>query len=182
MECSRVRNLLADYSVDLLDRRAAEAVKVHLTSCADCAEELRILEGVVVLVEQHGTRQPPVGLFNGVRNRIESGQVVQERAPWWAWLFSAPMKGAAMGAATAALAIAVLLPSTKTGVPVIPIHNEGIPGRSVASSPLASSIRQHAMSAGQGPLTDRVAWEAMAQLASQDGEKDHDERGRPGVQ
>ena len=31
------------------------------------------------------------------------------------------------------------------------------------STALAGSIRQHAISAGEGPLTDRVAWEAMAQ-------------------
>jgi hypothetical protein len=181
MECLRVRDMLADYSVDLLDRRTTEGVKTHLETCADCAEELRILEGVVALVEQYGERQPPVGLFNGVRNRIESGDMVRERTPWWAWLI-APMKGAAMGAATAALALAMLLPNGKTPVPgPLDMHTESGPGGRTASSPLAQSIRQHAMSAGRGTLTERVAWEAMAQLVTQDSDTDEVGRSAPRV-
>jgi hypothetical protein len=170
MLCSRVRDLLADYSVQILDRRTQHEVASHLELCADCRQELRVLEGVVALVEEHGFRQPPVALFNGVRNRIESGEVVRERAPWWAWMFSMPARAAAMGVAVAAVALSVALPTGNGGkLPTIAIHqpSNGMI-TSTANNELAGSIRQHALSAGEGPLTDRVAWEALAQIVSQE--------------
>jgi hypothetical protein len=165
----------------MLDGRAHAEVRHHLDVCEECRRELRVLDGVMALVEEQGFRQPPVGLFNGVRNRIESGDVVRERAPWWSWMFTAPARAAAMGMAVAAVALALFLPAGpgQNIPPMLNVHGgDGIVGN-VASNTLAGSIRQHALSAGEGSLTDRVAWEAVAQLVIQDRDE---ERKRLGVE
>jgi hypothetical protein len=67
----------------------------------------------------------------------------------------------------AALAFALLAPAGPNGMPApIPLVDTTTSGPT--STALAGSIRQHAISAGDGPLTDRVAWEAMAQLVTQE--------------
>ncbi len=168
MNCSRVQDLLPDYSVEMLDSRTQLAVREHLAGCDACREELRALENVVVLVEQYGERQPPPGLFNAVRNRIEAGDFVRERPAWWAFLNTRPARVAGMGLAMAAVAAVAVLPVG--GPPQMPdrlaVHPSA--GAPVTSTALASSIRQHAMSAVEGPVTERVAWEAMAQLVTLD--------------
>src|SRR5438045_3465985 len=97
MDCSRVRDLLPDYSVEILDGRTRAAVERHLEVCAGCRAERRAQDDVMGLVEQFGARQPPPGLFNAVRNRIEGGDLVRERPAWWAWLYSRPARVLGMG-------------------------------------------------------------------------------------
>lgn len=174
MNCSRIQDLLADYSVEILDARTHQTVEGHLAACVACRKELQVMDAVVALVEEQGVRQPPVGLFNGVRNRIESGAIERERPAWWAWLSTGPARALAMGGAMAAVALGLLMPTgSHYAGPVLPdIHAQPGGGSAVASGELAGSIRQHALSAAEGPLTDRVAWEAMAQLVSQDGSGD----------
>jgi len=174
MNCSRIQDLLPDYAVELLDARTRATVESHLELCAECRAELRAQDAVMELVATHGVRQPPPGLFNAVRNRIESGDVVRERAPWWAWIYSGPARVAAMGMATAAVAVAVLMPTGKPASTIHALDMHPVSRGAVSTSAMASSIRQHAMSAGEGPLTDRVAWEAMAQLVAQDKEREKD--------
>jgi anti-sigma factor RsiW len=159
--------LLPDLSVELLDSRLRREVTAHLDACELCSRELRELESVVCLVERYGSVEPPPGLFNAVRNRIESGEVRRERPFWWAWMYSRPARAAAMGLATGAVVLGLVVPAGPPPIPSPSIHPE--PAGTVSTA-LASSIRQHAISASEGPLTDRVAWEAMAQLASLDGE------------
>jgi hypothetical protein len=175
MECPRVRDLLADYSVEMLEARQQRQVDAHLDGCADCREELRILNAVVVLVEEHGALNPPVGLFNGVRNRIEAGDFVRERPAWWAIFLTPPARAGAMAMAMGAVVLGLVVPTGPSRVQQpLPIHVTET--SSMASGDLASSIRQHAMSAVEGPLADRVAWEAMAQIAAQNVP---DEDGKP---
>lgn len=172
MNCNRVRDLLPDYSMDMLDGRERQGVQTHLAACEECRAELRAQDAVVALIEEHGARQPPPGLFNGVRNAIEAGTVVRERAPWWSFLYTGPARAAGMSLALGALALGIFLP---IGSPVpnqgpLPLHIDN--GAPIATTALASSIRQHAMSATEGPLADRVAWEAMAQLVAEDDERE----------
>lgn len=167
MDCSRTRDLLPDYSVEILDVRTHREVDAHLQSCADCREELRVMDSVMSLVESHGALEPPVGLFNGVRNRIESGDFVRQRPAWWAVFLTKPARVGAMGLAMGAVVLGLVMPtgpSPQVHVPLPLNPDAGV--SSVASGELGNSIRQHAMSASEGPLADRVAWEAMAQLAS----------------
>ena len=169
MKCSQVQDLLPDYSVELLDSRTHRAVETHLTECEGCRVELHAQDAVMALVEEFGAVEPPVGLFNGVRNRIESGAVVRERPAWWAWLNTRPARGLAMGLAMATVVVGLVFPVKDGGNaagPLLQVH--GGPADAVTSTALASSIRQHAMSSTEGPLADRVAWEAMAQLVTQD--------------
>lgn len=176
MNCSRIRDLLPDYAVELLDGRTRVVVERHLEECADCRAELRVQDDVMTLVEQYGVRQPPVGLFNGVRNRIEADGP-RERPAWWSWLYSRPARALAMGTALASLALALFLPANPGSAPALTIHPTSADGAAITSTALADSIRQHAISAGDGPVTDRVAWYAMAELALQDNKKN-----RPGVE
>jgi len=177
MNCSRIRDLLPDYAVELLDGRTHAVVERHLEGCADCRAELRVQDDVMSLVKQYGVRQPPVGLFNGVRNRIEADGP-RERPAWWSWLYSRPARALAMGTALASLALALFLPANQGTAPLSPpIHPTAGDGAAITSTALADSIRQHAISAGEGPVTDRVAWYAMAELALQDNKKT-----RPGVE
>ncbi len=164
LKCTRVIELLPDYSVALLDHRTEAAVDSHLEICEVCRRELKTMDAAVALVAQHGGLQPPVGLFNAVRNRIEAGEAVRERRPWWFWFNTTPARSLAMGMAVLAIALPFTVPVQPSYQPIeISMHGDG---PEVTSSALASSIRQHAMSAGEGPLTDRVAWEAMALLAN----------------
>jgi anti-sigma factor RsiW len=166
MICSRVQELLPDYSVELLSNREQQAVKAHLDGCPACSTELHAMESVVALVETYGVRQPPPGLFNAVRNRIEAGDVRQQRPFWWAFFSSGPARTAALGTAMAAVALGLVLPTgPNTALPPQPGLHTVIGGGMSASGELGGSIRRHALSAAEGPLADRVAWEAMVQLA-----------------
>src|SRR5436309_291648 len=108
MKCSQVRGMLPDYSVELLDARVSAAVDAHLEGCEPCRGELRALTATVTLVETYGTRNPPAGLFNGVRNRIEADGRTQQRPAWWAFLYSPPARVLAMGLATASVVFGLL--------------------------------------------------------------------------
>jgi anti-sigma factor RsiW len=180
MKCSQIRDLLPDYTVELLDARVSARVDAHLAGCETCRGELRALEATTELVETFGTRTPPPGLFNGVRNRIEAGGRAQQSRPWWAWLYSRPARVAAMSMAMASVVLGLLMPiQNGASLPSEPDLHTG--GDAVTTTALAGSIRQHAMSAGEGPLTDRVAWEAMAQLVQdQDGDGEPDAPEAPG--
>ena len=168
MDCTRVRDLLPDYSVEMLDGRMRTAVAEHLAVCADCRRELALQESVMTLVEAQGFREPPPGLFNAVRNHIEAGGVAQDARPWWSFVYNRPARALAMSMAVGALALGILLPVNNPRIPSGTIHSAPLIRGNTASSELANSIRQHAMSASDGPLADRVAWEAMAQLVTQE--------------
>jgi len=170
MDCTRVRDLLPDYSVEILDGRTHRQVEAHLQICADCQRELRLMDEVMKLVETHAAHQPPVGLFNGVRNRIEAGDFVRDRPAWWSIFLTRPARVAAMGLAMGAVVMGLVLPTGTPGMHApLPLMSPEQGLGSVASGELGNSIRQHAMSASEGPLADRVAWEAMAQLAGENG-------------
>jgi anti-sigma factor RsiW len=171
MNCAWVQNRLADYSVGMLDERTTASVRMHVAACSECERELETLNSVVALVEEYGVRQPPAGLFNAVRNRIESGEIVRERPAWWAWFYSRPARGLAMGSAMAAVVLGLLAPVSQPVITGLPLNPGGVSVTGTASNDLEHSIRQHALSATEGPLTDRVAYEALAQLASQEESK-----------
>lgn len=172
MKCPQVQDLLPDYAVNLLDGRTHREVETHLAACNECRTELEAQDAAMALVEQYGAAEPPVGLFNAVRNRIEAGDFERERPAWWAFLFTRPARVAAMGLAMSAVAFGLLAPTGPTVTPQEPtsivLQAPSSAADSVASSDITASIRQHALSAGQSTLPDRVAWEAMAQLVSQD--------------
>lgn len=172
MNCKQTRDRLPDYSVGAAGARAAAEVELHLSECAECRRELDALNQVALLVEQHGAVDPPAGMFDAVRYSITSGQVRQDH-PWWLVFFGRPARALAAGMAMASVALGLLAPvGGPRPLPQNALHPAplyGGIGQAQASSELANSIRQHAMSAGDGSLNDRVAWEAMAQIVSQPG-------------
>ena len=171
MNCTRIQDMLPDYSVEMLDARTHWAVQAHLSGCEACRLELRAQDAAMALVEQYGALEPPVGLFNGVRNRIEAGDFERQQPAWWAWFYTKPARVGAMSVAMAAVALGLVLPTGGPQTPTDWLVLHPSQGPAVTNSALASSIRQHAMSSTEGPLADRVAWEAMAQLVTQDREK-----------
>ncbi|MBM3457168.1 MAG: zf-HC2 domain-containing protein [Armatimonadetes bacterium] len=181
MTCSRVQEILPDYAVELLDRRLQAAVDAHLAICAGCRRELEAQERALELVTTLGGRTPAAGLFHAVRNEIESGRARQERPGWLAWFNFLPVRVAATGLAMASVALALLAPIGGPLLPPVPDLHPGprVQGGQVARGPLAHSIRQHARSAADGPLADRVAWEAMAQLAESEEDRERRELSQP---
>ena len=75
MNCCKVRNCMADYGVGLLSGKTRAEVASHLRECADCRGELEKQERVMLLVEDLASLEPPVGLWNGVHNRINATPV-----------------------------------------------------------------------------------------------------------
>ncbi|MBI2842260.1 MAG: zf-HC2 domain-containing protein [Armatimonadetes bacterium] len=73
MRCEQIDELISDYSVGNLPRRVEERVREHVSTCRACAVEMERLELVMSAVEEEMTPvEPPVGLWNGVYNRISS--------------------------------------------------------------------------------------------------------------
>jgi len=165
MNCRRVQNLLPDYSVDALSERERRAVRTHLGDCDSCRAELRALEAAVALVEEHAGVNPPPGLFNAVRHEITRPEFRRDRPNILGWAQLRPVRALAMAGAVAALALSLFsLQNAPPGPDVVDVPPPiQVPEQS--RSAIAAVVRQHALSAAEGPLGDRVAWEAMAQLA-----------------
>ena len=63
--CDTVRDRLPEWKAGLLQREEAEAVEVHLAGCAECHEELELLE-VLLLARP----EPPPGLEARIQARV----------------------------------------------------------------------------------------------------------------
>lgn len=70
MKCEEVDKIISDYSVGNLPARARAQVRQHLESCESCAKELKRIEMMVSTIEEVPLIDPPLGLWNGVYNRI----------------------------------------------------------------------------------------------------------------
>ncbi len=75
MNCCKVRNRIADYAVGLLSGRAKADIESHLAECPECQAEYRLQEQVMLMIEEVDSLEPPVGLWNGVHNRISATPV-----------------------------------------------------------------------------------------------------------
>lgn len=170
MNCARVRDRLADYTVDALEASQRRQIQVHLAACEPCREELRVLEQVGAWVEVAGRREPPPALFQAVRNRIEQGDLAQESLGWRRFFNLRPVQFASVTLAAGMVIAALIAPVGTRPLPPSPEpHSTAAFGSQVARGPLAGSVRRHAQASARGPLAERVAWEAMAQLADRGG-------------
>jgi hypothetical protein len=155
MECGRVVEFLADYSVDALDRRSRVLVAAHLESCVNCRAELLALDHAMSLVEVHLAIAPPQDLWDGIVHRIRTGEDFPERFSLWVWLRGGPngrglaFAGAGLAAATACMALLLW----QSRVPEAPLQSD---------SSVSAMVRQHAMTAAESPFGDRAAWELLA--------------------
>jgi hypothetical protein len=131
-----------------------------------CARELRTLDAVLELVESNvPDHEPPVGLWNGVRNRITAPE--PRRAVVGGnigRLLRKPVRAASLGAAALALVAAFVVGTVREtpdyGLAFVLADN--------------TYVQAHALSAGHSSFADRVSYLSVV-VAAQD-EMGHGER------
>jgi hypothetical protein len=162
MDCRQVQPKIADYSVGLLSAREQERVESHLTACAVCAREWRQFQAVIGLVEQHGSREPPPHLWNGVYNRI-TAETARSAPGFWERLLGPSRRliaGTATGIAAAALLVALAIGPPKPSVDDVPEPAAPI------GAQMAMAVQRHAMLSGAEPFADQGGLEAYALLVN----------------
>ena len=159
--CQQVQDLLADYRTGILSPRRIAWIEEHLRQCMECANELRLLDGVLALVDANTPEcEPPAGLWNGVYNRITCPEpkrlaLLNGFGQW----IAKPVRAAGVGIAALALAVTLVVSTgpRDVGTPV-----------QVASN--AEYVQGHALYAGQAPLADRVSFLTVVDASSESNE------------
>lgn len=141
--CDSIKARLADYAVGLIEGRERDEMERHLQACAACQRELRALQRTGALLNALPLEEPPPGLWDAVRDEIETPARESARAPWWEW-FRLPR----LAYATAAAAIIVTAVVLMT-----PQHSP--PAGEAAER--ADYIERHEMLAWHDPLSDKAA-------------------------
>lgn len=155
MKCGEIQKLIADYSVGLVGGRTRNEIERHLAGCPACSSELERQEKIMLLVEGLEPVEPPVGLWNGVYNRITRAP---ERLGLWERIrtgYAGRSVGWSVGFATVALAALILFSH---------VH---APGPEVTYS-ASEYIQGHAIYASQEPLADQAALYSVVTMAHRD--------------
>jgi len=156
-----VQDLLADYRTGILSSRKSAWVEEHIQQCTECAKELRLLDGVLALVDANTSEQePPAGLWNGVYNRITSPEaqrrtVVGGLRQW----IAKPVQAAGVGIAALALAVGLFVGTGPRDV--------NTPMQMASGS---EYVQGHALYAGQAPLADRVSYITVVAASAESNE------------
>jgi anti-sigma factor RsiW len=158
MVCREIERLLPDYSVGLLKPRRGEAIAAHLEQCPRCAREWRTLQDVMGLVEQFGALDPPLGLWNGVYNRVMAEERAPARVFAWPQLWAHPRRVVATAVAAAVIAGGVWFSTTLGGFPTVTSDK--------ADVELVEAVREHAFASSDAIFADRAGLESTAVLAS----------------
>lgn len=144
MECSKVQSLISEYSVGLIGGRQKAEIEAHLAKCPECAAELEKLTKVMRLVDGLDSKEPPVGLWNGVYNRITQ--------PENAWKHNVRRKVAGWSVGFAAAALALIMFFSRA-------HDTG-------NTYAANEYMQgHAAYASQELFADQAALNSVAAIA-----------------
>jgi anti-sigma factor RsiW len=77
MECTKIKEILPDYSVGGLSKKKREFLKQHLDNCPDCAQELMLLDRTASLLEKIPQEEPPDFLWEGVKREITQAEGVE---------------------------------------------------------------------------------------------------------
>lgn len=159
ISCESVRKQLSDYIVGNLGAGERRRIKEHLSICLECSKELVCLEETGRIVEALEQVEPPVGLWNGVYNRItQPEEEIRRQRSHWGW----PKRVMAMGSfAAAAVVMAV-------GLINGPERHESLP---LADSAMQEYVRGHAMLSAQNPFADRVSLGTLANASSESDER-----------
>lgn len=151
-KCSEIQNLLADYRTQLVSGAAERDVERHLAECAECANELRVLDGVLELVADSTPQYAaPPGLWNGVYSRITEQKQATPRESWAHRWFGQPIRAAAAG-----LAAAVVIGGFVAGAVQ---HSRNTPQSTTVAN--SEYVQGHALYAAQTPLADTAAYLAL---------------------
>lgn len=154
--CQKIQNLFSDYRTGILSPQKCRDVEAHISQCPKCAEELRVLDNVLALVERNTTDyEPPVGLWNGVYNRITQAQHTDSRAAIGRWLLQ-PLHAFGTAVAVAVLVAAIIVGGIQ--------RNDT--DYSVASHSRAEYIQGHVLYAAQAPLADRAGYLSLVVATS----------------
>lgn len=162
MNCTSVRECIAEYAVGLLTGRVMADVAAHLRECPTCRAEFEKEEGVMRLVEQAEPVEPPAGMWKEVEKRITATPVhptVWQQLGdgryrrWGRW---------SLGFATVGLAALILFHTTTNDVP----RPVGIEAQEY--------VRGHAIYAGQEMFADQAALYSQTVMA----ERAHASRGQ----
>ena len=156
--CKLIQELLADYRSGVLSSRKVAWLEEHISQCAECANELRVLDDVLALVDANTPEyEPPSGLWNGVYNRIISPE--PKRGGFGQWI-AKPVRAISVGIAALALAIGLFVGIGPRDVSV-PVQ--------VASN--SEYVQGHALYAGQAQLADRVSYLTVVAASSESNGK-----------
>lgn len=158
--CNDIQNVLADYRSDLLSPRQVDDIEAHIAQCEACAEELRLLDRVLEIVDSNTPGyEPPAGLWNGVYNRITRPE--PKTSVWGNIARNWLLKPSHAAGWLAALALIV-------GLIIGGVHHpDTIPPISRADS---EYIQAHALYAGQAPFADRASYLSLVVASSDSGE------------
>jgi anti-sigma factor RsiW len=70
MDCNKAKNLIADYSVDLLSAETKKDMESHLAECESCAAEFEKLKSVMLLVENLPEMEPSDTMWSNIHSII----------------------------------------------------------------------------------------------------------------
>lgn len=152
--------LLADYSVENLSKSDMKQVEIHLAVCSDCRAELSRIEKIMSAVESLQPIEPPVGLWNGVYNRINDESQVQV-SPKQSWLDFLRAKRAVTAVAATVIAGALFFSLNINRTEYI------------EKTPDAASmgyIQRHVSMAAFDPLADKINAGIVASTSTTDGD------------
>ncbi|MHB9036408.1 MAG: zf-HC2 domain-containing protein [Armatimonadota bacterium] len=161
-DCHKIQELLADYRTGVLSSRKVAWLEDHLKQCFNCENELHVLDDVLALVDANTPEcEPPVGLWNGVYNRITSPEPrrsnIIDRFGHW---ISKPIRAAGVGVAALALAVSLIIGMGPRDS-VVPVR--------VTSN--LEYVQGHALYAGQAQLADRVSYLSVVAASSASSNK-----------
>jgi len=140
MNCTQVRDSLAEYQLGGLTEEQRREVAQHLEGCADCRAELAVLERLDELLAPAERVGAPADMWSRIQPRLRS-----RRAPWWQGLLASP-RPAIAAAAAMLLAIAGVWLATRG------------PATSVGTEALASGYQeQQIVAEWSSPLADDAA-------------------------
>jgi len=150
MNCTSVRECIAEYAVGLLSGRAKTEVESHLAECPTCRAEFEKEEGVMRMVEQVEPIEPPAGLWNGVINRISATPV---HSTIWSRLRQGRYRRTSRWSlGFAAVALTALVLYKPVAPPVVDVAAQ-------------EYVRGHAIYAGQEVLADQAALYSQTVMA-----------------
>src|SRR5262245_55145283 len=167
MDCARVRERLADYSVGLLGRRDHQALGQHLEACPPCRRELAIMAESVQLVRVHAPVEPPADLWDRGQQQLIAERIQQPARPpfgpssFWSIFSGWGGRGLALAGVAAAVAAAIFFPrpGTDSLPPPVPPDRE-----------VAALVRQRAMTEAESPVGSGVVWEMQSTGRNTDDE------------
>jgi hypothetical protein len=157
MKCDEVDKLISDYSVGNLSAKKMEQMQEHLEACETCSCQLDYLHQILSHVEDIEPVHPPVGLWNGVYNRIAEPSPARGFNRFRGVL----RKAVAVGVATVVLSAAVFVGLTNRHA------------QTIAKSPDPGTmeyVNGHLYSASNDPFADRVSLNVVSAMDSQKGQ------------